>query len=91
MPITAVEKATPMNHYTAPYGINSVMDRWRYRQEWQRWLAEQAFDRFVTLNFNRDTTPAGARRTLGRFLAACRTGVCSQAFRGDGDKASGEP
>jgi hypothetical protein len=69
MPITAVEKATPMNHYTAPYGINSVMDRWRYRQEWQRWLAEQAFDRFVTLNFNRDTTPAGARRTLGRFLA----------------------
>jgi hypothetical protein len=33
------------------------------------WLATLKFDLFVTLNFNRDTTPAGARRMLGLFLA----------------------
>ena len=58
-----------MNRYTALNDEDSVTDRWRYRQEWERWLAELDFDRFVTLNFNRDTTPAGARRMLGLFLA----------------------
>ena len=58
-----------MNRYTVPQDDDSVTDRWGYRQEWERWLAELDFDRFVTLNFNRDTTSAGARRMLGSFLA----------------------
>ena len=58
-----------MNRYTALNDEDSVTDRWRYRQEWEQWVATLKFDRFVTLNFNRDTTPAGARRMLGLFLA----------------------
>ena len=58
-----------MNRYTTPHDENSVTDRWRYRQEWEQWLAKQDFGLFVTLNFNRDTKPAGARRMLSRFLA----------------------
>jgi hypothetical protein len=58
-----------MNRYTVPHDDDSITDRWGYRQEWERWLAELDFDLFVTLNFNRDTTPAGARRMLGSFLA----------------------
>jgi hypothetical protein len=58
-----------MSRYTALNDEDSVTDRWRDRQEWEQWLATLKFDRFVTLNFNRDTTPAGARRMLGLFLA----------------------
>jgi hypothetical protein len=36
---------------------------------WEQLVAELDFGLFVTLNFNRDTTPAGARRMLGLFLA----------------------
>ena len=58
-----------MSRYTALNDEDSVTDRWRDRQEWEQWLATLKFDSFVTLNFNRDTTPAGARRMLGLFLA----------------------
>ena len=61
-----------MNRYTVPHdddSMDSTTYRHHYRLEWEEWLAKQKFDRFVTLNFNRDTTPAGARRMLGLFLA----------------------
>src|SRR3954447_6097405 len=60
-----------MNRYTALCDdhMDSATYRQQYRLEWEEWLAKQKFDRFVTLNFNRDTTPAGARRTFGSFLA----------------------
>jgi hypothetical protein len=60
-----------MNRYTAPRDdhMDSAAYRQQYRLAWEQWLATLKFDRFVTLNFNRDTTPAGARRMLGLFLA----------------------
>jgi hypothetical protein len=60
-----------MNRYTAPHHdhVNTATYHQQYRLAWEQLLAEQKFDRFVTLNFNHDTTPAGARRMLGLFLA----------------------
>jgi hypothetical protein len=60
-----------MNHRTARHHdpMDSATYRNQYRLKLELWLATLDFDRFVTLNFNRDTTPAGARRMLGLFLA----------------------
>jgi hypothetical protein len=60
-----------MKHHAAPHHdlMDSATYRQQYRLAWEQWLATLKFDRFVTLNFNRDTTPAGARRMLGLFLA----------------------
>jgi hypothetical protein len=60
-----------MKHHAAPHHdlMDSATYRQQYRLAWEQWLAELDFDRFVTLNFNRDTTPAGARHMLGHFLA----------------------
>jgi hypothetical protein len=55
-----------MNHRTAlPHNhMDSATYRHHYRLEWQEWLAKQDFGLVVTLNFNRDTTPAGEPSTL---------------------------
>jgi hypothetical protein len=60
-----------MNRYTAPHHnhMDSTTYLQQYRLAWEQLVAKQKFDRFVTLNFNCDTTPAGARRMLGLFLA----------------------
>ena len=60
-----------MNHRTARHHdpMDSTAYRQQYRLEWEQWVATLKFDRFVTLNFNRDTTPTGARHMLGHFLA----------------------
>src|SRR3954471_1773651 len=60
-----------MKHHAAPHHdlMDSATYRQQYRLAWEQWLAELDFDLFVTLNFNRDTTPAGARRMLGLFMA----------------------
>jgi hypothetical protein len=49
--------------------MDSAIYRHHYCLEWQEWLAKRDFGLVVTLNFNRDTTPAGARHMLGLFLA----------------------
>ena len=49
--------------------MDSTTYRQQYRLAWEQLVAELDFGLFVTLNFNRDTTPAGARRMLGLFLA----------------------
>jgi hypothetical protein len=60
-----------MNHRTVLHHdhMESATYRHRYEKVWEEWLKKQDFGLFVTLNFNRDTTPAGARRMLGLFLA----------------------
>ena len=60
-----------MKHHAPPHHdhMDTAIYRQKYRLELEQWLATLKFDRFVTLNFNRDTTPAGARRMLGLFLA----------------------
>src|SRR5687768_8805723 len=60
-----------MKHHAVPHHdpMDSTTYRQQYRLAWEQWVAELDFDRFVTLNFNRDTTPAGARHMLGLFLA----------------------
>jgi len=60
-----------MNRYTALRDdpMDSATYRQQYRLAWEQLVAELDFGLFVTLNFNRDTTPAGARRMLGLFLA----------------------
>ena len=59
-----------MNRYTALRDdhMDSATYRQQYRLAWEQLVAELDFGLFVTLNFNRDTTPAGARRMLGLFL-----------------------
>jgi hypothetical protein len=46
-----------MNYRTAPHHdpMDSATYRQQYRLAWEQWLATLKFDRFVTLNFNRDT------------------------------------
>jgi hypothetical protein len=60
-----------MKHHAALHHdpMDSATYRQQYRLKLEQWLAELRFNRFVTLNFNRDTTPARARRMLGLFLA----------------------
>ena len=60
-----------MKHHAAPHHdpMDSTTYRQQYRLAWEQLVAELDFGLFVTLNFNRDTTLAGARRMLGLFLA----------------------
>ena len=54
--------------------MDPAIYRHHYRLEWQEWLAKQDFDLFVTLNFNRDATPAGEPRAC-RQLSQIRVAV----------------
>ena len=55
-----------MNHRTAAHHdhMDSATYRHHYGKAWEKWLAKRDFGLVVTLNFNRDTTPAGEPNTI---------------------------